>query len=65
MSLIGAFYYLKVVKVMYFDNKDVGLQVANTSFITRSILIINGSLILLLGIAPNWMLNFCTALLTL
>jgi NADH-quinone oxidoreductase subunit N len=51
MSLIGAFYYLRVVKVMYFDEPlTVGPVVANTG--VRLVLGVNGALVLLLGIFP-------------
>ena len=64
LSLIGAFYYLRVVKVMYFDEKDIGLQAANATFITRGVLVINGGLILFIGIMPKGLLHFCSMLVT-
>ncbi|MCX8514031.1 MAG: hypothetical protein RL017_802 [Pseudomonadota bacterium] len=56
LSLIGAFYYLRVVKVMYFDEKDANLQVAQATLSTRTILFINGGLIILIGIAPKFLM---------
>ncbi len=51
MSLVGAFYYLRVVKVMYFDEPlTVSPVVASTG--VRVILGVNGALVLLLGIFP-------------
>lgn len=64
MSLIGAFYYLRVVKVMYFDEHDAGLQVSNATFITRSVLVINGVLLLVIGILPSGLMGFCVRLVT-
>ena len=64
LSLIGAFYYLRVVKVMYFDEKDAGLQVANVGLFPRAVLFINGGLLLLIGILPSGLMNFCKHLIT-
>jgi len=50
-SLVGAFYYLRVIKVMYFDvPADEGPVEA--TFGLRSLLSVNGLLVLLLGIFP-------------
>jgi NADH-quinone oxidoreductase subunit N len=59
-SLIGAFYYLRVVKVMYFDAPHAGLPteiVANTD--ARAVLALNGGLLLVLGIAPGGLMTLC------
>ena len=64
MALIGAFYYLRVVKVMYFDDKDADLQVSNATFITRSVLVLNGAVLLLIGILPSGLMHFCVRLVT-
>jgi NADH-quinone oxidoreductase subunit N len=52
-SLIGAFYYLRVVKVMFFDEavEDRGPLVVGLE--TRILLSLNAGLLLLLGILPN------------
>ncbi|MES2414922.1 MAG: NADH-quinone oxidoreductase subunit NuoN [Pseudomonadota bacterium] len=60
MSLVGAFYYLRIVKVMYFDAP----QGANTQALVapadvRVVLSINGALILLLGIMPGGLMTLC------
>ena len=58
MSLIGAFYYLRLVKVMYFDAPtqtapiEAGLDV-------RSVLSVNGALVLILGIVPGGLMALC------
>jgi NADH-quinone oxidoreductase subunit N len=57
-SLIGAFYYLRVVKVMYFD------EPTENSAITvgpemRLVLSLNGLAILFYGIAPEAMMSAC------
>ncbi len=64
LSLIGAFYYLRIVKVMYFDEKDVGLQVASVGLLPRVALLINGGLVLLIGILPSGLMNICRQMIT-
>lgn len=58
MSLIGAFYYLRVVKVMYFD-APVTATTVSASFDVRTVLTINGALILILGIVPGGLMTLC------
>lgn len=60
MSLIGAFYYLRIVKVMYFDDVNIDLQIANVSLGAKIILIINVLLILLIGLNPSSIISFCS-----
>ena len=50
-SLIGAFYYLRVVKVMYFDEPEHEITVSGSG-IAKSILGLNGLLVLIIGIVP-------------
>ncbi|SOE48293.1 NADH-ubiquinone oxidoreductase chain N [plant metagenome] len=52
-SLIGAFYYLRVVKVMYFDEPEEGAPALTTGCVQRGLMTVNGALILLLGILPG------------
>jgi NADH-quinone oxidoreductase subunit N len=61
LSLVGAFYYLRVVKVMYFDEPPVGAPapIAATSDM-RVALSINGALVLVLGLLPQYLLRLCT-----
>ena len=58
MSLIGAFYYLRVVKVMYFD-KPLTASSVSASLEVRAVLTINGALVLLLGILPGGLMALC------
>ncbi|KTT22948.1 NADH-quinone oxidoreductase subunit NuoN [Pseudacidovorax intermedius] len=58
MSLIGAFYYLRVVKVMYFDAPLTVTTVAAPRDV-RAVLSINGALILILGILPGGLMTLC------
>lgn len=59
LSLIGAYYYLRVIKVMYFDE-----PVDNTPIVVspdaRILLSINGLAIIVLGIFPGPLLDACT-----
>jgi NADH-quinone oxidoreductase subunit N len=58
MSLIGAFYYLRVVKVMYFD-KPVTASTVSAPFDVRAVLSINGALLLILGLLPGGLMALC------
>ncbi len=60
-SLVGAFYYLRVVKVMYFDEPLAGsaVPIAATTDM-RVALSVNGVLVLVLGILPQYLLKLCT-----
>jgi NADH-quinone oxidoreductase subunit N len=58
MSLIGAFYYLRVVKVMYFDEPVTATSVSATLDV-RLVLSINGLLVLVLGIFPGALMALC------
>ena len=58
MSLVGAFYYLRVVKVMYFD-APVSTAGITAPFDVRAVLSINGGLVLLLGLVPGGLMALC------
>ena len=57
-SLVGAFYYLRVVKVMYFD-EPLHEQTISGSGVARGILGLNGILVLVLGIFPAGLMALC------
>jgi NADH-quinone oxidoreductase subunit N len=57
-SLIGAFYYLRVVKLMYFDD-PLDHSPFDTRGDTRVLLSVNGLLLLLLGILPQPLMGLC------
>jgi len=60
MSLIGAFYYLRIVKVMYFDAPHShNAQPISAPADARIVLAINGALLLALGIAPGSLMTLC------
>ncbi|ABM41210.1 NADH dehydrogenase subunit N [Acidovorax sp. JS42] len=58
MSLIGAFYYLRVVKVMYFDAPLTASSVS-APLDVRVVLTINGALVLILGMLPGGLMALC------
>jgi NADH-quinone oxidoreductase subunit N len=58
MSLIGAFYYLRLVKVMYFDAPTQTAEI-EAGLDARSVLSVNGALVLLLGILPGGLMALC------
>jgi NADH-quinone oxidoreductase subunit N len=58
MSLVGAFYYLRVVKVMYFD-QPITATTVSAPLDVRAVLSINGALILILGILPGGLMTLC------
>jgi NADH-quinone oxidoreductase subunit N len=61
MALIGSFYYLRVVKVMYFDKlPNINTRPISAPADVRIVLTINGALILILGIAPGSLITLCT-----
>ena len=59
MSLIGTFYYLRVIKVMYFDDPITASSVV-APLDVRVVLCINGGLVLVLGLFPGGLLALCS-----
>jgi len=64
MSLIGAFFYLRIVKVMYFDGQDSEIIAADNCLLGRSVLVLNGFALLVLGVIPEPLMNYCLRLIT-
>lgn len=58
-SLIGAFYYLRVVKVVYFDEPVTPVAPAVSSCGAKGLLTINGLVIVVLGILPGALMTLC------
>jgi NADH-quinone oxidoreductase subunit N len=57
-SVIGAFYYLRIVKLMYFDDAvDSTKLVAPADM--RFVLSLNGLVILALGVFPDGLIAIC------
>jgi NADH-quinone oxidoreductase subunit N len=57
-SLFGAFYYLRIVKLMYFDDpQDTTVIAADSS--KRLLLALNGIAVVVLGIVPGPLMTVC------
>ena len=60
LSLIGSFYYLRVVKVMYFDEPAADAPALSAPMTFREgILSVNNLLIIVLGILPGGLMALC------
>jgi len=64
LSLVGAFYYLRIVKLMYFDEpsdspRAGAVAPAHPELQMRVLLSANGLVLLLFGIAPSMLMNVC------
>jgi len=60
LSLLGAFYYLRVVKVVYFDD-PVDTRPIAPSADASAVMAANGALVLLLGVVPGPLMSLCLA----
>jgi NADH-quinone oxidoreductase subunit N len=58
-SLIGAFYYLRVVKVVYFDEPAANAAPIAATCSQRGLLSINGAMMLVLGLLPGGLMALC------
>lgn len=58
MSLIGAFYYIRVIKLMYFDAPQMTTAIEASTDV-RIVLSINGALVIGLGIFPSGLMTLC------
>jgi NADH-quinone oxidoreductase subunit N len=58
-SLVGAYYYLRVVKIMYFDAPHADAPAIVPQDDARLLLSANGLAVLLLGILPQPLLSMC------
>jgi NADH-quinone oxidoreductase subunit N len=59
MSLVGAYYYLRVVKVMYFD-APITATGGDMAIDVKTVLVINSALVLLLGVFPEPLMRVCS-----
>jgi NADH-quinone oxidoreductase subunit N len=57
-SVVGAFYYLRIVKLMYFD-EAVDASPLDGSALMRAVLSANALLVLVVGIVPAALLGLC------
>jgi NADH-quinone oxidoreductase subunit N len=59
MSVVGAYYYLRVIKLMYFDPPAEGLPATSRSAPVRFALGVNAVAVLALGVLPGPLLDLC------
>jgi NADH-quinone oxidoreductase subunit N len=59
MSLIGAFYYLRIVKVMYFEKPSDTMPIVAAPG-ANALLSANGLAVLVLGIFPGGLMAMCS-----
>lgn len=71
MSVVGLFYYLRVIKIMFFDSVEEERNVSSDLVITPTalrfnsgyfLLLVNGFLIVVIGVYPFPILKFCSFL---
>jgi NADH-quinone oxidoreductase subunit N len=58
--VVGAYYYLRVVKLMYFD-EPVDRSALQGSGAMRFVLSLNGLAVLVLGLFPGLLLAICAS----
>jgi NADH-quinone oxidoreductase subunit N len=59
-ALIGAFYYLRVIKLMYFDRPQDPARISQ-GWDVNVVMSTNGLLILLLGLYPGGLMSWCAS----
>jgi NADH-quinone oxidoreductase subunit N len=61
VSLVGAYYYLRVVKVMWFDEPRTAglLDTPDDARLARGLLAVNGLAVLVLGLLPDGLMSLC------
>ena len=57
-SLIGAFYYLRIVKIMYFDEPKDNTPIP-AAFDMRVLMSLNGLAVITLGLFPQMLMSLC------
>ena len=62
MSVVGAFYYLRVVKLMYFDAPPDSLPATLRPLGPRFVIGVNAAAVLALGVLPGPLLDLCSRL---
>ena len=60
LSVVGAFYYLRVIKLMYFDEASESAPETVRSFGVRFALGLNAAAVLVLGVLPAPLLDLCS-----
>jgi NADH-quinone oxidoreductase subunit N len=61
LSLVGAFYYLRVVKVMYFDAPAADAPRIHGERGVQTLLAVNGAAVLVFGLLPGGLMAMCSA----
>jgi NADH-quinone oxidoreductase subunit N len=59
LSLIGAFYYLRVIKTIYFEDADAHAPLIVAPAEVRSLLVLNGAAVLGFGLLPGGLMTMC------
>ena len=59
LSLVGAFYYLRVVKVMYFDEPAADAPRITGEWGVQALLAVNGGAVLVFGLLPGGLMALC------
>jgi NADH-quinone oxidoreductase subunit N len=62
MSVVGAYYYLRIIKLMYFDEPAAQPPAARQEMGVRLALGINAAAVLVLGLLPGPLLDLCSRL---
>jgi NADH-quinone oxidoreductase subunit N len=62
MSVVGAFYYLRVIKLMYFDDPQGTVPPTSATRGVRLALGLNAAAVLALGLLPGPLLDLCARL---
>ncbi len=57
-AVVGAFYYIRVVWLMYFESAE-DRAILQAKVDTRFVLSMNGLAVLAIGLMPGWLLNLC------
>ena len=58
LSLVGAYYYLRLVKVMFFDEPADNRPIASPGDV-RAVLSLNGAAVLVFGLLPGGLMTLC------
>ena len=62
MSVVGAFYYLRVIRFMYFDQPTGDAPEVVRSTGVRVVLAVNAAAVFILGVMPGGLLDLCSRL---
>jgi NADH-quinone oxidoreductase subunit N len=57
-AVVGAFYYIRVVWLMYFESAEER-AILQAKVDTRFVLSLNGLAVLAIGLMPGWLLSLC------